>query len=242
MIPTEPDSRVRSSTFWRLRMMRRHRDYQLMLACQDARSAGDARALAKHLTRCDDCRLRAAGYAKQSEVIRSMPRERPSPRVRQAVLAAWHERDAFASRPRRRLTVRIGLAAIVAAAVLGAASANTPIPGAIAGALGIGSAPTGTVNGVQCNVDGAALLHHATILKVPSDYNPGPHGIYNRATGQEMAAKLLHPTWYVMSDNGGGISSAACKNVSTEDTEIGFNPDSHTQLHVWGVLRNPSNP
>lgn len=222
--------------------MRRHKNYQLMVACEGPRTAHDQAALAGHLERCENCRQRVDEYAEQVVTIRSLPREQPSPQIRRTVLAKWNERGSVQHPRRHVVTKRTGIRIVFAATLLGAVTANTPLPGVVAGALGIGKSPTYAAVGVKCNADGAALLRYAKILNGPSDYNPGPHGVYNQATGQQAAAKLLHPVWYVMSDNGQGIATASCQNVSTADTEIGFNPDTHTQLHVWGVLRDPSNP
>lgn len=222
--------------------MKRHIDYQRMVACQGSLEVADSIRLTKHLERCARCRDRRESYARQSMLLRNGACAMPPPGIRRTVLAALDGADVSQHTHRLFWQRRRAIGAAVLATVLVLGGLETPLPRVVAETLGYPGAEPQAISGHACQ-DGVALLRYAKLLQSPSAYDPGPHGAYHGATGTAEAARLIHPIWYVMRDDGGGISAGACESgVATADTEIGFNPDNGTQLHVFGRLKDSQQP
>jgi hypothetical protein len=87
-------------------------------------------------------------------------------------------------------------------------------------------------------IDGVALHGYTEILASPEEYDPGPNGEYQEGFARKAVNHVLHPVWYVRNDDGHGtwIGSEE-EGAKAYIARVGFNPDRHTELHVFGRLR-----
>lgn len=215
-----------------------HQQYRIMVACSDTLSVKKRSALEKHLVRCPECRDRATVYADHVAAIRQLRSEYPPGSLRQTVLAYAEMMPTIRRSRWSFLSAAVALRLTAVFIVLAAALVNTPLPRAVAHYLG-GATPMG-VDGVGCDQDGIARLSDGLVIASPADFNPGPHGVYNNATAREDASKLVHPIWYVL--DGGPVATGVCGAAPTLDVEVGYNPDNHTELHVFGRLKPGAQP
>jgi hypothetical protein len=87
-------------------------------------------------------------------------------------------------------------------------------------------------------IDGVALHRYEEILASPEQYDCGPNGVYQESFAREAINQVIHPVWYVRSDDGlGTLIGPEVEGAKAYTARVGFNPDKRTELHVFGRLK-----
>lgn len=86
--------------------------------------------------------------------------------------------------------------------------------------------------------DGLVLPLAGRMLRRPEDFRPGPGGQYLDDLARECAQKLVEPLWYVLPTGAGGpISGSRVQGDRVFLARIGFSPQDHTELFVYGRMK-----
>lgn len=218
--------------------MKRHRAYRVMLAAEDWFPVAERPDLVCHLATCAACRARARAYAEQAAACAPLRHGLPPAGLWDAVLAYADGQAVKGHRRRRPYSLRVVSCAGVLAMVVAAVAVNQPVSRVAANSSGDTTGGNRVSAPFRCDQDGIALLLYKEILHSPAEFDPGPRGQYLEPVGQEAAARLVHPIWYVAYGNSVDTGSCGDADITTVDTQVGFNPDNNTTLHVFGRLKN----
>lgn len=212
--------------------MRAHRTYEGMVACSADLDADDTEMLRRHLRTCESCRRDAEVFGKQSRLLRAAQYGMPPAHVRATVLGTAAELPGERRTQRTRgWRLKAGVAALIPLAI----AVNTPLPRAVGGVLGLThSEQTKPPPGFVCLPDGAAIPRWYHVLSSPGQYDLGPHGSLNPGAINMVRTQIPHPTWYV--NEGGGDEASLCRSAGSVVTiQVGFNPDTGTELYAVGM-------
>lgn len=80
-------------------------------------------------------------------------------------------------------------------------------------------------------------IRYSRILSSPSEFDPGSKGQYLEDIGRQAAADLVEPVWYVLEDDGGGVTTGGSEG-RYRTTRVGFNQDNRTELYVSGKVKD----
>ncbi len=152
-------------------------------------------------------------------------------------------RQAPSTRQRQGRRKAFAIRSVVASAILAAIAVNTPLPGAVGEALGLGSSqPSRSPFVGHCMSAGYSVRADAHVISSPGSYDAGKHGRVMLGAVERAQAELIDPTWYVRPDDGEGVVVSSCSSIAGAigGFQVGSNPDTHTGLEAVGRVKSGS--